>query len=582
MPQLISKSTLKTSGAIKAMPNFLVGPIMRFSGLHELNSLYASLYQHKDKAFVNAFFAKLNIQLKVPATDLQKIPAKGACVVVANHPFGAVDGLAALELVLAIRPDVKVMANFLLHKIEPIKEYFIPVNPFEQVQSVKSISGMKQAMQHLQSGGLLVVFPAGEVSAFQPQLKKIADSKWQIPAIKLIQKTQAPVVPMFFKGHNSLSFQVLGLINPLFRTARLPKELFKKANKTISVAIGKTLFSKELQAFTDVEELSRYLRAKTYALEYSLNVKPFFKAKFEFPLFQKPLASEIPSQELTAEVQLLKQNNQLILQQGQFEVYWAAHHQIPKLVLQIAVLREYTFRKVGEGTNKPLDTDEFDIYYKHLFVWDAVNHKIAGAYRIGLGNEILNLYGPKGFYTRSLFKFSEAFHPILQQTAELGRSFVTPEYQQKPLPLFLLWRGILAYLKTQPTLRYILGPVSISNQYSKVSKSLMVEYIKTNHYNEELAQLIKPKKEFKPTLRKIDSESLLNASKNDMKLFDKIIADIEPNHFTIPILLKKYLKQNAQIIGFNVDPKFSQALDGLMILDLNQLPDETIQNLGRN
>ncbi len=244
-------------------------------------------------------------------------------------------------------------------------------------------------------------------------------------------------------------------------------------------------------------------------------------------------------------------------------------------------MREVTFRAVGEGTNKSIDLDEYDLYYDHLILWDREAQRIAGAYRIGNGTDIIARYGSKGLYTSSLFRMSVKMKPILSQCVELGRSFIVQDYQKHRLSLFLLWKGILFHLLANPRFRYIIGPVSISNSYQEVSKELIIQFIERNYFDRELAKFVEPKNAFRPKLKNIDTDALLEASSSDIKKMDKIIADIEPSSFTMPVLLKKYLQQNAKILAFNADPKFNNALDGLMLLDLQNLPADTVETLKR-
>ena len=265
---------------------------------------------------------------------------------------------------------------------------------------------------------------------------------------------------------------------------------------------------------------------------------------------------------------------------GPFDCYLAPAGRIPNLLREISVLRELTFRQVGEGTGAAKDLDAFDRYYNHLFLWDREAHRLVGAYRVGLGNEIMNTRGPAGFYTNTLFRMSREMEPVLSKSVELGRSFIRPAYQRHRLPLFMLWQGILTVLVSHPSLRYVMGPVSISSQYKDLSRDLMVAFVQRNHYNHSLARHVQAKHPYR--LNPDDKqEALLSASEDSLRKLDKIIAQIEPVAVSVPVLLKKYLQQNARIIGFNIDPDFSDALDGLMILDLEDLPERTVSNLKR-
>jgi putative hemolysin len=249
-------------------------------------------------------------------------------------------------------------------------------------------------------------------------------------------------------------------------------------------------------------------------------------------------------------------------------------------MLEIARLREITFREVGEGTDLEKDMDEFDLYYHQLFIWDNVKNVLVGGYRVGLGKEIIALYGMKGFYTRTLFKMSKKLLPILNETVELGRSFIVKEYQRKPLSLFLLWKGILYFLLKNETYRYLLGPVSISNQFTKLSQHYIVDFIKRNYFHKELSEFIKPRKPFTPPSLSTDFQILTEEIHSFVQL-DTIIQDIEIYQTRIPVLLKKYLQLGGRIVCFNVDPAFNNSLDGLMMLDLADVPKHRLQSLSK-
>ena len=206
---------------------------------------------------------------------------------------------------------------------------------------------------------------------------------------------------------------------------------------------------------------------------------------------------------------------------------------------------------------------------------------IVGAYRIGLGDQIFYSIGKNGFYIASVFKIKSQFTPVLKKSIELGRSWIRKEYQQKPLPLFLLWKGILKYLIDNPRYRYLIGPVSISNSFSKFSKSLIVEYINRNHFDHEMAQFVKPRKKFKVDFSSIDSD-LLIAGEDSLKTLDNLISEVESRNMKVPVLLRQYIALNAKIICFNIDPKFSDCLDGFLVLDLEKVPQDILDKLGKN
>ncbi|MCS7003816.1 MAG: lysophospholipid acyltransferase family protein [Cytophagales bacterium] len=578
--ELIEKEHIISAAQLdKFHLEFTADFIMKLFDFDRFNEVYAELSIFKGVNFVNAALERLKVKIDIPEEDLKHIPQEGSFIVVANHPFGLLDGLVMIKLFGERRPDFKIPANFLLKKIEPVSDFIMPVNPFDNKQIASSVSGLRQTFQHIQEGHPIGLFPAGEVSTYQSEFGMITDRQWQDAAIRIVKKANVPVLPMYFQGSNSLVFHLLGLIHPNLRTARIPTELFKKENSTLVTRIGSPISPKELSQFDKTSKLGRYLRAKTYALGSGLKVKRFFKGGFR--LFKpKDIIPPTEKELILNELDKLPASCKIHTQKN-YELYIATADLIPNILNEIGRLREITFREVGEGSNKKVDLDEFDLYYHHLFLFDREKEQIVGAYRMGKGNDIFNKYGKKGFYVNSLFKFDKSFEPIFRQSIELGRSFIVKEYQAKPLSLFILWKGLLYFLLTNPEYKYLLGPVSISNSYSHVSKSLLIEFIKQHYYDENLAKLVQPRKDFEPNFENLDTEILAEKyfKDKDMTELDKLIGEIEQHRQRIPVLLKKYIKQNAKIISFNIDPKFNDALDGLMILDLKNLPEETINSL---
>uniref|UniRef100_UPI003D7F72ED GNAT family N-acyltransferase n=1 Tax=Pedobacter sp. TaxID=1411316 RepID=UPI003D7F72ED len=395
-------------------------------------------------------------------------------------------------------------------------------------------------------------------------------------------KAKVPVVPIYFHGNNGVLFNILSFIHPTLRTAKLPSEFLNKQGLKIKVRIGRPIQIDDISYKKDTNKLLDFLRARTYALGTGLEQeKKLFNpiSLFKIKKTPAPVVEETPQDVMVQEVSTLESYK--VWTEKQYEVYICPTTKIPHILREIGRLREITFREVGEGTNKKIDLDNYDIYYSHLFIWDKDKNLIVGAYRIGKGDEILDTMGRRGFYLSELFKIKEAFYPILRNGIELGRSWIRKEYQQKPLPLFLLWKGILKYLLDNPKYRYMFGPVSISNNFSKFSKSLIVDYITLHHFDYELAHYVKPRNKFKADLTPIDKELLLESSES-LKDLDSLISDIENTHIKIPVLLRQYMNLNAKIICFNRDPKFSDCLDGFLVVDTQNIPAEMLERIGKN
>jgi putative hemolysin len=575
MEVLISKQALaKAIGWNQKNP--ILNLIHKLGKFEEINQLYYNTTKSNQDSFIETLFQQLNIQVEVPENHLEKIPTEGPCIIVANHPFGALDGLTIIKTISKHRPDVKIMANFILQQVEPLSEFFIAVNPFETSDIRKNKSGLRNCIAHLQNQGCLVIFPAGEVSTFEKRsLTSIADRKWQNSAIKLILKSKVPVVPVCFEGSNSFLFHFLGKINPQLRTLALPSELLKKKNHAVKIKIGKPISPEQLSFSENPDVIGRYLRAKVYSLVSEVKIKKrFFGQPQLFPKKDKEVAAQESSSLLQNEILSIQEN--IVLQKAQFTVYLTKANKIPHLLNEIGRCREISFREVGEGSGESRDLDEFDLYYYHLILWDHENHQLAGAYRIGVGSEILNYYGKKGFYLNTLFKFKTDFIPYLLKSIELGRSFVCPDYQKQRWPLLLLWQGIMVSVKNFSDVQYILGPVTLSNDYTKVSQKLIIQFLQKSYGDEQLSLAIAPRNKVKLSRVKADIDSLLIPVEKEMKKLDALIAEIEPQGKRLPVLYKKYLTQNAKILGFNRDPAFKNAVDALMLLDMQNIPDDSL------
>ena len=560
----------------------LAALLMEVMKLNDINEVFSKNQHFEGLEFVDKILETIGVSIDFDENDLKNIPKTGGFIAIANHPYGGVEGLALVKLLCTVRPEAKVMVNFILKKIPNLSDFFVAVNPFENIQHSSSISGLKATFDLLQNGVPIGIFPAGEVSTFNLEAQEVTDRLWHPVVGKLVSRAKVPVVPIYFHGNNGVLFNILSFIHPTLRTAKLPSEFLNKQGLNIKVRIGKPINIDDISYKKDTNKLLDFLRARTYALGTSLgDEKKLFNPISLFKRKKRPeqIIEETDRKIIVNEVSNLSEFK--VWDEKNYEVYICPTSQIPNVLREIGRLREITFREVGEGTNKKIDLDNYDIYYNHLFIWDKELQNIVGAYRIGKGDEILDTLGKRGFYLSELFKIKEPLYPILRQGIELGRSWVRKEYQQKPLPLFLLWKGILKYFLDHPQYRYMFGPVSISNNFSKLSQSLIVDYITKNHFDYELAHYVKPKNKFKADLSPIDTDLLVESS-DSLKDLDGLISDIESSHIKIPVLLRQYINLNAKIICFNIDPKFSDSLDGFLIVDAQKIPAEMLEKIGKN
>ncbi len=553
--------------------------LMKVLKISTLNKVYDRNKHLADVDFLNGILDDLQIKFEIPEEDLKRLPKDGAYITISNHPLGGIDGVLLLKLMLEREPNFKIIANFLLHRIEPLKKYIMPVNPFENHKDAKSsVVGIKETLRHLSDGKPLGMFPAGEVSTYKDG-KLMVDKPWEEGAIKVIRKAQVPVVPIYFHAKNSRLFYLLSKISSTFRTAKLPSEVFSQKRRVIKVRIGKPISVSEQNEHVTLEEYSEFLRKKTYMLANPFEKEsPFLPTPtLKIPKSPKTIVTAASLDKMMKEVDALRSTDCRLLQSKNYEVFFSEAAKIPNILHEIGRLREITFREVGEGTNESIDLDKHDQYYHHLFLWDNEANKIAGAYRMGLGSEIYPKYGINGFYLNDLFRFEPELYDMMHKSIEMGRAFIIKEYQQKPMPLFLLWKGIMHTTLRYPEHKFLLGGVSISNQFSDFSKSLMIEFMKSNYYDPYIAQYIHPKKAYKVKLKDADKDFIFNETEADLNKFDKIIDELEPGSLRLPVLIKKYIKQNAKVVAFNVDPLFNNAVDGLMYIRIADIPESTMK-----
>ena len=559
---------------------FLAWSFLKVTKISSMNRRYDKISHLDGKDFLDAVLEQYEIDYEIPVEDLKRLPKEGPYITISNHPLGGMDGIVLLKLMLHHRDDYKVMANFLLQRFAPLAQYIFPVNPFEDRKEVKSsLAGFKNAMLHLRDGHPLGIFPAGEVST-KKEGKLVVDKAWEETAIKLIRKAEVPVVPIYFHARNSKMFYRLSKISDVFRTAKLPSEVYSQKYRPIKLRIGQPISVETQKEHPDLAEYTDLLRRKTYILANAYEKERLIDqlpSTLKIPKQPRKIAKPVRKEVIEGEIAKLIEKDRRMVQSKNYQVLLAPADEMPFILQEIGRQREITFREIGEGTNKSIDIDKFDAYYHHMFLWDAEAKVIAGAYRMGLGSEIFAKHGIDGFYLQDLFRFEPELFGMMRQSIEMGRAYIMKEYQQKPMPLFLLWKGIVHTTLRHPEHKYLIGGVSISNQFSNFSKSLMIEFMKSNYWDPYVAQYVRPKKEFKVKLKDADKEFVFDETQADLNKFDRMIDEVEPGSLRLPVLIKKYIKQNAKVVAFNVDPLFNNAVDGLMYIKIADLPESTVK-----
>ncbi|MDZ7815239.1 MAG: GNAT family N-acyltransferase [Planctomycetota bacterium] len=532
----------------------------------QLNKLYREIAEREDdRHFCDRLLEALNVEIKTGKGEIDRIPEEGPVVVVANHPFGAIEGALLASLLLKRRPDVKILTNSLLGHVPDLDDLCIYVDPFGKKESVASNARpLVNAIKWVRNGGLLAVFPSGEVSHLQVTKRKIIDPPWLQTVGRIIQKTGAIALPIYFQGSNSFLFQVAGLVHKRLRTVMLPREFLNKKNKVFRVAVGNPIPRRKLDSFESEAELTEYLRKRTYLLQNKFLKETRGGGASSDSREEKleKIVEPLPPEEVHGELNSLDDDCLLVEGYG-FQVFCERGDRIPALMHEIGRLREITFRKVGEGTGLKIDTDEFDKDYYQLFVWDPKKENIVGAYRIGRIDKIIERKGLNGLYINTLYEFDEELFDSIDNSLELGRSFVVPEYQRSFAPLMLLWKGIGHFTCAHPEYRYLVGPVSINDNYSIFSRQLMISYLKETNFLHELAKHVKPRSPFKNRKIKGYKTGPISSMVTDIEELSNLITDFEDMQNSVPVLLRQYLKLGGKILAFNVDPSSQTHLTDL-------------------
>jgi putative hemolysin len=554
------------------LPAPIEGALEKLLVLDRFERLYQSVGRIGDeRSFVDRFLDAMNVRPSVSQIDLQLIPRDGPVVAVANHPFGLVEGTVLAALLGSIRPDVKILANRLLETLPEARAHCIFVDPFGGDQALPAnLRGLKSAIAWLKQGGLLAVFPAGEVAHLDLKERAVIDPEWNQNIARLIRLTSSTVLPVYFVGANSAMFQLLGFLHPRVRTALLAHELLNKHDTTIELRIGKPIKAAKLKTFQDDLAMTRYMRHRTYLLQNRKAAKPARRFTDQPSTVSTDLCGL-----MAAEIALLCQER-ILVETEEYFVLLAKASEIPKVLTEIGRLREIAFRYAGEGTGQSIDLDSFDEYYWHLFVWNRIANEVVSAYRFGASDEILPRMGPKGLYTNQLFSWKPPFLDRIHPALELGRSFVRLEYQKSFAPLLLLWRGIGQFLVRNPRYRILFGPVSISADYTNASRELIVKFLNTYYQSSTLSPLVRARNPFRVTPSR-QTHELVNTAVWDIEELSALVADIEIDRKGVPILLKQYLKLGGELVAFNVDRNFANALDGLIVVDLQKTDPRVLE-----
>jgi putative hemolysin len=549
-----------------------------FMPIRRLDRIYANALVHT-KTQGNVFdniLREMDVEYSVRPADLKHVPLEGPAVVFSNHPFGMLDGIMMASLLLRLRPDVKLLANQLLGCMDELAAHCILVdNMMGEGHENANRRGIREALDWVKQGHLLIVFPAGEVASWSRHHRRVLDPQWNRNMARIARMTGAKSIPAFISGTNSVGFHLAGMINPRLRTLFLPHELINKCGRRMEVRLGAPVEGETLKAIHDDDKAIDLLRWNSSLLALRDRIGSprtrFFHGHWQ------PRHAVAPPEDpalLLRELQSLPPSA-LLETAGKMSVYALGSRQAPRIVREIGRLRELTFRASGEGTGKARDLDRFDAYYTHLVLWNDERREIAGAYRVCNVQHVLRRYGMRGLYTATLFRFQPKFFAKVGPALELGRSFVHLDYQRQFAPLLVLWKGIGSYLVRHPETPILFGAVSISADYSLASREVLTSFLGAHSVEAELLKMLRPKHPPRAAAENVQENEIF-ARVFSLEDISDWVSMFESDGKGVPVLVKHYMKLGGKFLGFNVDAKFSNVLDGLLLVDLRAAKPELL------
>ena len=554
----LNTSVLPESAKRMSPPvRYMLGKVLRVR--HLLNIYYGVPQVSSAHEFAEKVLENMGITVEVDGA-LGDIPATGPVLFTANHPYGGIEGLILAAIFGRVRPDLRIMANYLLGVMPELAPAFIAVNPFGGAQR-QNVAGLREARDHMAAGNALGIFPAGTVSHWHMG-KGIVDPVWNPIIARMVKRCDATVVPVYFHGKNGLKFNLAGLVHPTLRTLMLPSELLNKRGKTIRLTVGAPVPPGTLEKLDSAEAATEYLRMRCYDLK-TTHKEPVISEESELA----PIAPPEDQATILAELAAQPSENILLKESG-YTLYLLRQENAPTVIKEMGRIREITFREVGEGSGLSRDLDPFDQWYEHLILWHDEKQTLAGSYRLGHAQRILAKRGVEGLYLNSLFRINPEFFRLYPGSMEVGRAMVTQEFQKDYAPLHLLWKGLGAMLVRNPELRYFFGPTSLSLTLRPWTLRTIISYLDRHHGSKELSKLIKGRDVPKKMLRAGRKGPL--AKNLTYNALSALVRDMEGGR-SIPVLFKHYLRLGGRIAAFHADLSFN-TLDAFLFMDLAESP----------
>lgn len=533
--------------------------INKFLSFNEVNRFLRRTENWSGIEFIEELFDYIDFSFTTTHKDKLKIPSEGRLIVVANHPLGGLDALSLICSIHEVRQDIKILANEMLTNIEQLNEFIIPIDVFSKGLKKSTIVSINNAMIEEK---VLIIFPAGEVSRLKSG--KIKDGDWSKSTISIAKKYGAPILPVFIKAQNSILFYIVSKLNKRISTALLPREIFKKSGERIGIRIGDIIPSVAISNYMKDKQLIKLLKKHVYQIGRDKKGIFMTEKNVVHPQSQKSIKIELNMSKILLNID------------SKSKIYCTNYKTSKTVINELSRLRELTYRKVGEGTGNKSDKDNYDKICDHLILWNNENLEIIGSYRLGDLSEIIKVHGYNKIYNSELYEFTPELEIILQNTLELGRSFIQQKYWRTNA-LDHLWQGIGKYVIEKPHIKYLFGAISLSDTYSELAKNLIVSYYK-KWYSDSKNNYLVPKYKFE--ISRLSYKSIYatlngNDYKEDFFNLKQALAKLG---YTVPILLRKYTELceygGVKFLGFGIDKSFNNSIDCVVLLDLDKIKPE--------
>lgn len=524
---------------------------MKLLGINELNQFYGEIKQFQGAEFANAALDNLQVKVKISNSSTRNLSQEGALIVVANYPHGALDGLILIQELTKIRSDVKILGNYLLSKIEQLAPYFITTDLSSPNSEVNRI-GIRKAHQHISDGGVLVLFPGGEVATWQSGFSNVADPQWQSSVIKLIRRLNVNVVPLYISGQNSWKYHLLGTMSPVLRTIRHPRELLNKRDREVVLIAGSPISSETISGFESQTLFSHFLRANVYALAR--------KSKLE--IFGRKSTNRLEPAICTA-IQDELSRVDIFKSSGDFDLFISHQGQMPRLDAFLKVITDDQIPK-----NSHYKTPQTGYW---VTVWNRLTSEVESAIRLDHCADLIEKGSTDSMFSHTYFEYRPRFIPDLEKSIEFSRLYMWPESQDKELAFNLLMDGMKQVLLENPLSRHLIGAFDIAGRRSDTTKWMIVSFVKHHYWDAERAKMVISRQGML-SLNQVGLDKNLLKGVENIDLLQKIVRDIEPSELGFPIFLRLFLTSGGTVVAFN-------KAQALLILDAENVSRGTIKSV---